>query len=583
MEKMLKCLRIRNFAIIDAVEVEFQSGLNIISGETGAGKSILMDALFLLLGGRASSDLVRSGAPEASVEALFELGGDSEILRALEAAGVPEEGGELLVRRVVQSSGKNRIFANGAMINAATLASITSRLVDLCSQHDQQLLTRADEQLLWIDRFGELEELRLTVKRAHEIWREKTLARAALEQDSQERGRRIDFLRFQLQELEEAELQSAQEDKEIEQELKTLSNAEALFQFSQEAETALLGGDGNESVPVGDTLGILLNKVRSLHGADPRLQPLLELLEGLKVGLDEASLFLRDYTRGLSRDEGKLDQLNARSALLAKLKRKYGPDLESVLKSREIFRTELSLLENHSESMQKAEAEEKIALEALTRFCADLSKKRLLAGKKFSLAVEKELAELNMEQARFAADFQSLESPTASGAESARFQISANPGEPLQPLHKIASGGELSRVMLAIHNVISAHGDVGVYLFDEVDAGIGGKTAAAVGSKIRRVARSNQVICITHLPQVACFADAHFRVEKRVTGKGESKRTSTSVAALDGNARVEELARMLGGLENDKTALANARAMLAKAKEMAPTARHARKPAERRA
>ena len=563
---MLKLLRIQNFAIIDSVAVEFKKGLNILSGETGAGKSIIMDALMLILGGRASTDLIRKGAAEATVEALFEIGENKNLTEILELQGLGLDDGELIVRRVVQASGKNRIFINGNLVNSGTLTLITSQLVDLCGQHDQQLLTKPEEQLLRIDRFGDLEELRLAVKKSYSAWKEKQKVLEELQGSEIERSRRIDFLRFQIQELEEASLTSASEDTEIEQELKTLSNAEALFAFAQEGETAVYGSDIAEASPISDSVGSLLNKVKNLIASDPKLQLANDLLGNIKVSVDELGYFFRQYAQTLSRDEGRLDALNARSSLLTKLKRKYGPSLADVILSQEKFKNELSLLENHETSMQQAVEEEKRSLRVLEKFCTEISEKRTQAAKKFSRNVEKELADLNMDRAKFEVSLQPLSAPSITGGDSIRFMISANPGEPLNTLQKIASGGELSRVMLAIHNVISGRGGVGVYLFDEVDAGIGGKTASSVGAKIQKVSRLNQVICITHLPQVAAYADAQFRVEKKVAKKSGEERTICSVIPLAESERVTELARMLGGMENDKSALETAKTMLAKAR-----------------
>jgi len=559
---MLKRLRIQNFAIIDEVAIEFGTGLNIISGETGAGKSILMDALALILGGRASSELIRAGAEEAAVEALFEIENDSEVHSALEAQGMRAEDGDLIIRRIVHRSGKNRIYVNGNMVNMAALQAVTGSLVDLCSQHDQQLLSRPEEQLFWIDRFGELEGEREQAKMKFIDWREKRRALEALSTDSVQRAQRIDFLRFQTQELEDSALSSSSEDLEIEQELKVLGNAENLFGFAAEAEGMIFGTESSDAPPMLDNLVALLNKAKTMASADPKLNQAIEHLSVLKLHVDELGYFLRSYSQSLARDEGRLEELNSRHALLTKLKRKYGPSLENVLTNFAGFQKELSLLENHDSSLTDAKNELASSLESLMRVAQKLSHSRAKKTKEFSQAVVGELSELHMDRARFRAALQELEEPNASGIDSVRFEVAANPGEPMGPMNKVASGGELSRIMLAMHNVVSSRGNVGVFLFDEVDTGIGGATAVAVGAKLRKVALHNQVICITHLPQVAAFGVTHFRVDKTVEKRGREDRTVCKVFKLGESEREFEIARMLGGLGNDKAALANARAML---------------------
>lgn len=559
---MLKRLRIQNFAIIDEVAIEFGPGLNIISGETGAGKSILMDALALILGGRASSDLIRSGAEEATVEALFEIDGDSDMHEQLEAQGMKAEDGDLIIRRIVHRSGKNRIFVNGSMVNMAALQAVTSNLVDLCSQHDQQLLSRADEQLFWIDRFGGLEKERQELREGYVEWREKRISLESLSTDSSQRAQRIDFLRFQAQELEDASLASASEDQEIEQELKVLGNAENLFAFAADAESAVQGSDSADTPPMLQSVGSLLARAKTLAGADPKLNQAIEHLSALKLHADELSFFLRTYSQGLARDEGRLEELNARHNLLTKLKKKYGPSLDEVVANLSAFRKELSLLENHDSSLQEAQAAVELALGRLMKLAEKLSQGRARKAKEFSAAVVKELSDLHMDRARFQATLSRLEEPSATGIDALRFEVAANPGEPMGPMNRVASGGELSRIMLAMHNVVSSRGNVGVYLFDEVDTGVGGATAVAVGAKLRKVARHNQVICITHLPQVAAFGETHFHVDKLVEKKGKEERTVCRVVRLSEGEREIEIARMLGGMGNNKAALANARAML---------------------
>lgn len=580
---MLKHLKIRNFAIIDAVEIEFGGGLNIISGETGAGKSILMDALSLILGGRASSNLIRSGADEASVEALFAIQRDERTLRTLEQVGIMIDDDELIVRRLVHSSGKNRIYVNGCMVNMSTLQSITSNLVDLCSQHDQQLLASGEEQLLWVDRFGKLEKQRATVRTLYLEWKEKNRELETLSSDSVLREQRMDFLRFQIQELEDAAINSPDEDVTLERELKALENTEALFAFASSSENLFYGSETGERYPVLQEISSLLHKANSLSKIDLRLSQAVEFLQTIKVNAEELAHFVRDYSAKISRDENRIETINARLALLSKCKKKYGSNLPEVIESLERFRKELSGLENHDSALETARSEADACRHQFWRAAETLSRARAKAAREFSTLVVHELADLQMDRANFISSTATLEDASITGIDQVRFLIATNPGEPMHPLSKVASGGELSRVMLAMHNVVSSRGGVGVYLFDEVDTGIGGNTAVTVGQKLQRVSRNNQVICITHLPQVAAFADHHFRVEKRIEKKAGKERTICSVISLSTQEREVEIGRMLGGMGNDKAALANARAMLAKAEnKRVPSSRDKKRNSEKR-
>lgn len=564
---MLKYLRIQNFAIIENVEIEFGSGLNIISGETGAGKSIIMDALNIILGGRAKSDLIRSGTNSASVEALFEIPNRESIQGVLDNTGIEIEHDELIVRRIIQPNGKSRAFVNDVMVNVGTLNLITERLVDLCSQGDQRLLQRQDEQLIWLDRFSENESVRNFVKERFQAWKQKLNELKTLEEDSSDRERRVDFLRFQLKELDDVKLEDENEDSEIKSELDILSNSETLLNFAREAEAAINGcDDGNKAML--DVLGALVNRAEELCKTDSNLAPAYELMNSLKVTLEEAGYFFRDYMNNIEVDDDRLDELNHRYNLLTQIKRKYGPSLQEVIESRDIFRNEIESYENHDENMQMAKAAVNEARSLFDEEASRLSEKRMVAAKTFASEVERELSELNMDRAKFECRVTKTEEPTSSGFDKAEYLLAANPGEEAAPLHKVASGGELSRIMLALHNVLSSRGGVRVYLFDEVDTGVGGKTAAVVGRKLQRVASNSQVICITHLPQVASFADRHLRVEKSVSEVNGEERTTSSVVQVAGDDQILEIARMLGGMEDSSEALANAESMILSAKNM---------------
>lgn len=559
---MLRCLRIQNFAIIESLEVEFGEGLNIISGETGAGKSIIMDALSLALGNRASIEIIRSGANFAAVEALFEA--DNGIVRKeLNDLGIDVEGSEIIVRRIIQRSGKSRAFINDMLVNLSTLQKVVSLMVDLCSQHDQKLLSSKEEQIYWLDRYADLTSVRSSVQEKYTLWKKAQEKVNFLQANQNERAQRIDFLNYQINEIEAAHLHDLAEDDQIEKELSVLNNAESLLFFAKKAESIIDGE--NESNSIADEVGSLLLKIDDLIQKDEKLLPAKALLNDLKIQLDEAGYFFRDYASSINLDEGRLDELNLRAKTLIDLKRKYGSTLQDVYNTLQSLKAELSLLNNHDESMILAKEDLHKMEDDLLRECELLTRERAKAASLLSKSIENELQELNLDKARLQIDINTLAAPTRNGRDEIRIMFAANPGEPLGELSKIASGGELSRIMLALHNVLSVKGGISVYLFDEVDTGIGGKTAMVVGKKLKGVASRNQVICITHLPQVACYASTHFRVEKSIQRTNKGEKTICTVIRLDEKLRTFEVARMLGGIDASPQAIANAKDLIQKA------------------
>ncbi|MCO5141896.1 MAG: DNA repair protein RecN [Oligoflexia bacterium] len=555
---MLKSLRIKNFAIIEESELEFSDGLNIISGETGAGKSIIMDALHLLLGGRASSEIVRADTEEAIVEGLFLLSDQNQIQNLLEDIGIIVDDEELIIRRIIHRSGKNRIYLNDNMVTLSSLQEITKGLVDLCSQHDQRLLINPIEQANWIDKFGRYEKIKNEYIDSFREWKLLSKTVEDLESSIKDREQKLDFLKFQIQEIEEAQLAAKNEDSEIETEISLLENAEDLFLLVQDFESAIQG----EDTSIIDQISKLTNRILGLKNSAPSFEPIVEQLKSAKILLEESLYSIRNMSGQINHEEGRLDQLNARIDQINKIKRKYGSTISDVLISLEKFKSEYAILSNHESSLEQANKQRDIALKAVTTKGQALTNKRQQSAKQMDLSISKELHELHMLGARFEVRFEKIEAPTLQGLETAKFYISANPGEPTQPIQKVASGGELSRVMLAIHSIVSSKGGVGVYLFDEVDSGIGGQTAKVVGQKLKSVAQNHQVICITHLPQVAAFADGHFHVEKEIRIIGGKKRTTSTVKQLSFNERAIELTKMMGGDTNNKSALATAKDLL---------------------
>lgn len=557
---MLETLKIKNIAIIDSAEIPFRSGLNILSGETGAGKSIVIESIALLLGGRASVDLIRSGCDEAQVEGLFDLTDLSWMQERLEKYGYPCENHQLLIKRTVVRSGKHRIYINGELATLNILADVCEGLIDLCGQHEHQSLLRPTTQLELLDRYGGLEKSALKFSEIFTEARALETSLTQLKNAAHESRQRTDFLRFQIGELKEAALESG-EDAQLQQEKTLLQSVEARATAAN-AIQSILDNEGDGAL---NALRAGLNKSRALSQLDGKASVISEGLERALAELDEVSLQLGRYTDSVEVAPERLMEIQDRLALLANLRRKYGASVEEMLATLEKLENEFQTLESSDSCIQELEAKLADSNKILEKAAATLSQSRGKIARTFSETVTKELKDLKMGEARFAIEL-TLKTDrstwTATGADTIQFTVQTNKGETSKPLGKVASGGELSRLMLAIRRVISDRGGIGVYLFDEIDAGIGGQTAFEVGKKLRSVAKYNQVICITHLPQVASFADHHLSVRKQ----SEGKRTLTTVVELDTRSRKEELARMLGGHTLTKKSLENAGELLEMAK-----------------
>jgi len=553
---MLENIIIRNVAVIDHAEIPFEAGLNILSGETGAGKSIVLEAISLILGSRANTDLIRSGCEEASVEGLFNISTIDWIRPRLESFGIPVESNELLIKRTIHASGRHRIWINGTMANLSTLQEICEGLVDLCGQHEHQSLLKTTTQLDLLDRYGGLTAEAGQYREAFAKWTEARTELAKLQSEENERQKRADFLGFQIKELRDADLQAG-EDETLAQEKQLLQSAESRVQSAEAVRRTL----EDEDTGTLQNLRTCLNRLRQLSSLDERANPLREGLERALNEAEEVSLGLNRYLNSNDLDPSRLTEVQERLSLLADLRRKYGATVSAMLDS-------LEKLEN--ESHQIAQASDRLdelqalvgQLEGQVRALGNaLSKARIKASKIFSDSVTGELSDLKMGEALFSIGLEPREPITdwnAGGADFIQYLVQTNRGETARPIGKIASGGELSRLMLAIRRVISDKGGIGVYLFDEVDSGVGGQTAFEVGRKLKSVARFNQVICITHIPQVASFADHHLTVRKMVVGK----RTVTQVVPLNEAERKQEIARMLGGPQLTKKSLENAAELL---------------------
>jgi DNA repair protein RecN (Recombination protein N) len=538
---MLRYLSIRNLAVIEHAAVEFEPGLNILTGETGAGKSILVEAVGLLLGGRASSELVRTGADAALIEAQFE-----------------DTSGEVVVRREVTAQGRSRAFVNGALATAGALRDLADRLLELHGQHEHQVLLDAASHLDLLDDYAGLGLEREAVARAFAEWKQAERDLQAVQLDERQKAARIDLLTFQRDEIGRAVVRAG-EDEELAAARQVLANAEKLQRLSAEAYAALYESD---SAAVA-SLAVVWRRVAELAALDPRAVPYLESRDVVKSQLEELALFLRDYRESIDASPARLQEVDDRLVLIERLKRKYGPRLEDILSHHHACGAELERLEQLA--TRTSELEEQSAA-ARSRFEAEarrLSAARRSAATRFERAIEQALERLAMTHTRFAVQFNAEPLPdtawTERGIDAAEFLVSPNPGEELRPLARIASGGELSRVMLAVRGLAAGRGGAGTLIFDEVDAGIGGRAADAVGRALHDLAEGRQVLVITHLPQIAAYGDSHFVVSKEL----RVGRTLTSIERLGAEARRQELARMMAGGVSSPQVLATAGELLA--------------------
>jgi DNA repair protein RecN (Recombination protein N) len=548
---MLTDLSITNIAIIDNLHLTLRSGLTVLTGETGAGKSIIIDAVSLILGGRASVDLIRSGTEDAAVEAIFDISLRPEVQQSLLDAGM-EAGSELLVKRSISRSGKNRIFINGSMATLALLTDITSRLINIYGQHESQTLLRTDNQLALLDSFAGTTALRDNFTG---IFRSYSNVVEHLENlDTQEREtiRRLDLLSFQSEEIAAAGLKNGEEE-ELEEQRQILASAGKLSSVSGEAFDTLYGGDG----ALLGQLRRISASIREIAGIDHGLGGLATALEEAYLQLEDSAISLRDYTCRVESDPASLQRADDRLDQISRLKRKYGSRVEDVLLFKQQIDSELEELRSREHDRQKLEMERDGLMAQLQKTGAQLTSLRSTQAAKLKLALESEAHQLAMKGAVIEPALERLAEPRSTGFERVEFLFSPNPGEPPRPLAKIASGGELSRLMLAFKQVLP-EGDVPTLVFDEVDTGISGATSELVGRKLKNVAHRQQVLCITHLPQVASFADQHMRVEKQVC----DGRTTTGITVLDSSERTREIARMLAGEKISDSALAHAAEML---------------------
>ncbi len=553
---MLKLLRINNIALVPALELELGVGLTLLTGETGAGKSILIDALGLVLGERASPDLIRTGEEKAVVEAVFEMPNAGTLL---EERALPVDGDEIVLRRELQANGKGRATANGAIVPVSLLRDLAPQLAAVHGQHEPQGLLDPATHLSLVDHFAGTDAAEVG-----ELFGELRAAEAALERlrsDRRDAERRREMLEFQAAEIEKAEPRAGEEES-LRAEKARQANAGRLAGLSSEA-YALLYDDEAAALA---RLGQVFKRVEELAAIDAEFRPFLEARADCLPPLEDLARTLRDYRERLEVSPGRLDEIEARLALLERLKKKYGATVDEVLEFGARCRSELQALLSPEQEQKRLEERRERAAGAYLERARALSKRRRSVARDLVRRVQAELAELAMEKTRFEvlftpADAEAALDPAAwteAGLEHAEFLLSPNPGEELRPLARIASGGELSRLMLALKSVVRADAAGLTLVFDEVDAGIGGRVAEVVGRKLRALAEKQQVLCVTHLPQIAAFADQHLAVRKQIA-RG---RTETGVDSLSEKERVEEVARMLGGETITATARQHAQEML---------------------
>jgi len=558
-------LRLENYAVIDNVVIEFASGLNLLTGETGAGKSILIDALGLLLGEKASSDVIRTGAERAVVAAVFESDGAAarSIEGILETNGLDAENGSLILRREIVPGGKGRVFINNQPATVAVLKQIAPHLAVIHAQNESIVNFDAAARQDLLDAYAGVELKDVSAAFSH--WKQIRERIAELEQDEQDRMRLLDLWNFQCREIDEARLRAG-EDEQLEAEKRVLANAEKIYGAAINAFDLLYEGNASTS----SSLRAAQKHLEELVRYEPKFLEALGALESARISVEDVGVTLRDYAGGIQASPERLAEIEERLALLDRLKRKYGPTLDQTIAFGENTGRKLSEMENKDQVLLELRSQLAVAADDYRKAARSVSRKRLEAGKKLEKLVEAEINDLSM-RASFRIAIEESEDDarwTASGINQVIYRITTNAGETMRPLEQIASGGELSRVMLALKASVEAGTNPAgkkksaaaqrTLVFDEIDTGIGGRAAEAVGKKLKALSKGSQVLCVTHLPQIATFADHHYLIEKREAGG----RAKTTVRQITGEERTEEVARMLSGAKLTETSRKHAEQMI---------------------
>jgi DNA repair protein RecN (Recombination protein N) len=573
---LLQEITVKNLALIEEIHLEFNPSFNVLTGETGAGKSIIIDALGLALGGRFSAEMIRSGAESAIVDAAFLIGNRPELREYLSGIGI-QVGADnmLIIQREISNAGKNRCRVNGQLVTVLSLTKIGEFLIDIHGQHEHQSLLFPEKQLELLDQYAGVPcvELCKEVSRTFKEWHTLNNEYLGLQQNEADLARKVELLQFQINEISQAKLVLG-EDEDLFKEREILAASERLYEAATQSYQALYDSpDGSAAV---ELLGAAERVLAQVATVDPRLEAILETLREAACQAEEVSRELRSYQEQIQFDPGRLAEIDARLDELSGLKRKYGPNIGEILLFAERSQQELSGIANREERSAELEGELVKLKSELAELVDLLSQQRQKAAGKLEEAIMTQLNDLNMAQTRFKINLTQTENASgidfrgktvevgASGVDKIEYLVAPNPGEGLKPMIKIASGGELSRIMLALKSILADLDAIPTMVFDEIDVGIGGRTAQAVAEKILLIGQSRQVLCVTHLPQIASLARRHFYIEKQVV----NDRTEVSVRELPMNERVEELARMLGGAQVTDTTRQHAREMLMLAEKL---------------
>ncbi|MUG64914.1 DNA repair protein RecN [Paenibacillus campinasensis] len=564
---MLVTLSIRNLAVVEEVDVHFYPGFHVLTGETGAGKSIVIDALGLIAGGRGSADLIRYGSEKAEIEALFDLPAAHPVWDTLGRLGIEADPAEhLLIRRELTSQGKSTSRINGQMVNLSMLREVGEKLINIHGQHEHQSLLRPEQHMTLLDTYGEA-VIGPAKRKYQALFAEFSKVEKELkelQETSQKAYQMLDMYRFQLEEIAAAKLKVG-EDELLQEERLKLSHSEKMMDAVAGSYDLLYGPQGLE------TISRAITRLQDVVSYDEKgLKPVVEQLQSAYYQLEDAVFQLRDYRDDIEFNPERLDEIEHRLDMITGLRRKYGDNVEQILEYYGRIQQETELLENKDEVLQGLEKRRDELLIVLLQAARELSTARRESARKLARAVERELKDLQMERTSFDVRLELVQDAngyeyegqrirlTRQGMDNAEFLISANPGEPLRPLAKIASGGEMSRIMLAMKSIFARHDQIPVLIFDEVDTGVSGRAAQSIAEKLFVLAKTCQVFSITHLPQVACMADHQYLIEKKL----EQSRTRTQVEHLSDQGRVTELARMLGGVEITEKTLHHAQEML---------------------